>query len=178
MNDTNKRWYVAYVADQKRLTALPAAVRSAVLDSAVWIPEKTVYLKIRGKNRELTRPIFPVGYVFVNVDIEAGNVEDAVKAACGGTFLKGAGSSRPTPLTDLEFKNIRQVADNLSSPQSIAQRYELEEDQKVEITKGPFMGMVGKLREIKKKLVVVELSIMGQEVLTDVDPAICFVIKD
>lgn len=177
MNDTDKRWYVVYVGDQKRIPALPSAVRSAVMDSAVWIPEKKVYLKIRGKNREMTRPLFP-GYVFINIDIQAGNVEDAVQSACGGHFLKSAGSSSPTALSESEMKHLRQLADDRSTPQTIAQRYDLEIEQKVEISQGPFLGTVGVIKEIKKEKVVVEVSIFGRNVLAEVDPAACFIVHE
>jgi transcriptional antiterminator NusG len=177
MNDTNKKWYVAFVGDQKRISALPAAIKSVVLDSAVWIPEKKVYLKIRGKNRELLRPLFP-GYVFINVDIEAGQVEEAIQTSCGGHLLKHPGCSYPASLSDSEMKHIRKVADDKSSPQSIADRYELEIGQKVEITTGPFLGIVGKIQYMKKDKVVVEVSVFGRDVLAEVDPASCFVIKE
>ena len=174
---TKKHWYVCYIGDQKRIPALPAAIRSAVSDSTVWVPEKKVYLKIRGKKREMIRPIFP-GYVFVNVDIEAGQVEEAVQNVCGGRFLRTPGSSTPAVLSDIDMKHLRKVADATGSPQSIADRYELEIGQKVEITKEPWSGTVGVIHQIKRDKIVVEVAIFGREVMAEVDPAACFVVKE
>lgn len=178
MNDTNKRWYVAYVADTKRISALPEAVKSAVQDSAVWVPTKTTYLRVDGRVQQMTSLVYAIGYVFVNVDIDAGNVEDAVKTACGGTFLKGPGGKHPKPLTEIEINDARKIASDFSTPQFLAQHYGLEEGQGVEIVEGSLMGFSGKINKVKKTSVIVEVNMFGKDILVEVDPTICRVVTE
>ena len=141
-------------------------------------PEKTIHVKESGQVKDITSIIYVIGYVFVNVDISSGNIEDAVKSACAGVFLKGVGSDEPKALTDEEMTEARKLADTSSTPQFFAHHYGLEEGQKIEIISGPMLGFSGVIRSIKKTKVVVELRIFEKDVLTEVYPSICLVVNE
>jgi transcriptional antiterminator NusG len=170
-----KKWYVVYVGDSKRVSYIPDAVRSVAGDSAVWIPTKQVFYRIKGKLKEVSKPLFP-GYVFISTDADIYVLEGAVNSACGGHFLRGPGAAEAAVIDDAEMTTIRGLVESNSKPQSIAERYDLELGQKVEITTGPFLGVQGTILEIKREKVKVEVSIFGRNTSAEVDPASCRVV--
>lgn len=172
-----KRWYVVYVGDSRRVSALPEAVRSASRDSAVWIPTKQEFFRVKDKLKEVTKPLFK-GYVFVNTSLPAADLEEVIKAACGGYFLKGPGRRDAFIISDEEIKYIHTLVDENKYPKSIAEQYDLEIGQHVEITAGSLEGFKGFITGLKKEKVVVEVSFFGRNTSAEVDPAACRVFTE
>lgn len=181
-----KKWYVIYVTDERRISFLPSALAAAASDAAVWEPKETLIQRVQGKGSMkgivkevmVEKPLFPK-YVFVHIDLDnAGNIENIVKTTCGGEFLRGAGGKRPVSLTDEEVARIQKIANSNIKPKSIVERYALDVGQAVEIVQGPYRGTKCIIKELKRKTVIVEADVFNRFTLVEVSPSDCIVIDE
>lgn len=187
---SEKKWYVAFINDPKKRAALPSAMQSVTRDFTIWAPtrqEVREKKENRGGNNQgrrvtnttdfVVKPLFP-GYVFLNFDYASSGVEDAIKAQCGGYLLYAPGADNPEPLTEEQVSHIKQLAEEQNAPRSMADRYNFQLGQEVEIAGGPLFGQKGFIREIKRATVIVEVAMFGREtVRAEVTPNQCLTVE-
>ena len=170
-------WYIIYVGDPKRMKHLANAINTVTLDYALWIPTKRIIQRTRGKNVEVDRFLFP-GYAFVKFSINPKETESIIKTTTGGYFLKNPGTIDPVKISDIEIQYLKSQEMANQSPKSIAESLNLEEGQTVEIKNGPFIGINGVIKQIKRSKIIVEVRIFGRGVLAEVDPSSCHIVEN
>jgi len=113
-----------------------------------------------GQKKSVQRKIYP-GYVLLKM-IMTDDTWYIVRNTRGVTSFVGP-ASKPVPLTDEEI-----VSMGIEVPDF---KLDLEMDELVRITTGPFEGSVGNVREInhQKKTVSISLSVFGRETQVEVD---------
>lgn len=120
------------------------------------------YIDIKsGKKKLKERKLFP-GYVLVKMIIN----DEAwylVRNTRGVTGFVGPGS-KPVPLTDLEVKA-------LGVQENILTNIDLNIDDSVKVTAGPFENFMGNIENInyEKRKVKVYVSMFGRETLVELD---------
>jgi transcription antitermination factor NusG len=110
----------------------------------------------------------------LNFDYQSSGVEDAIKAQCGGFLLYAPGAESPEPLTEDQVTHIKNLAEEQNSPKTMADRYNFQVGQEVEIASGPLFGQKGRISEIKRATVIVDIACFGrEEVRAEVAPNQC-----
>lgn len=160
----SKNWYVVHTYsgyENKVKTNLEKRVESMGMQDKIFrvlVPmEEEVEVK-NGKKKVTQRKVFP-GYVLVEMTV----TDDSwyvVRNTPGVTGFVGAGS-KPIPLQDDETKLIlRQMG--MEEPK---QKIDLNIDQNVKVSSGPFENFVGKVIEVNqdKQKIRVLISMFGRE---------------
>jgi len=113
-----------------------------------------------GVKKSVQRKIYP-GYVLLKM-MMTDDTWYIVRNTRGVTSFVGPGS-KPVPLTDEEI-----VSMGIEVPDF---KLDLDLDELVRITTGPFEGSVGNVKEInhQKKTVSISLSVFGRETQVEVD---------
>ena len=113
-----------------------------------------------GQKKAVQRKVYP-GYVLLKM-IMTDDTWYVVRNTRGVTSFVGP-ASKPVPLTDEEISAM--------GIEVIDFELDLDLDEVVRITHGPFEGSVGNVKEInhQKKTVTVSLSVFGRETQVEVD---------
>lgn len=186
---SEKKWFIAFINDPKKRAALPEAMKSATRDFTIWAPTRQEVREKkdnRGGNNQgrrvnnttdfVVKPLFP-GYVFLNFEHSDNSVEDAIKAQCGGFLLYAPGAKEPEPLTAEQVEYIKELTEEQNAPKTMADRYNFQIGQEVEIASGPFFGQKGRILEIKRATVIVEVELFGRNaVRAEVTPSQCLTV--
>ncbi len=163
------KWYVIHtysgyenkVADSIEKAVDNRQIRDLIQE--IMVPTETVTEIKDGKEKEVQRKIFP-SYVLVKM-VMNDDTWYVVRNIRGVTGFVGPGS-KPVALTDEEVERLGVEAEAKGG-------YELSYavGDSVKITDGYFSGYVGIVESIDldKKIVKVVISMMGQEVATEVD---------
>jgi len=176
-NDDSKDWHIVYVGDPRKIGIVQETLKTAYPDCKIWIPYKVIYRKIQRKTKKnpspyQKRPIFS-GYLFVKFKCNNGLLEDQLNEIQLSSILKMPGSREPYTLTEKEYSAIKVMEANQMTEQGILKAYDIKEGDVVKILHGPFLGYKGKVLEVKKGKVKVEVKIFGRSVPAEVDPNLC-----
>ncbi|MFO7152725.1 MAG: transcription termination/antitermination protein NusG [Bacillota bacterium] len=166
----SKNWYVihTYSGYENKVKAnLEKRVESMGMQDKIFrvlVPvEEEVEIK-NGKKKLVQRKIFP-GYVLVEM-IVTDDSWHVVRNTPGVTGFVGTGN-KPIPLQESEVKAILKKM-GIEEPKP---KIELEIDQNVKVTSGPFENFVGKVVEVnhEKQKVKVLISMFGRETPIELD---------
>lgn len=126
----------------------------------VVVPMQTVTEIKNGQKKSVQKKVFP-GYVLLKMQMND-DTWYVVRNTRGVTSFVGPGS-KPVPLTEAEIANMGIDIAQITSPAAV--------DDTVRITRGPFEGSIGVVKEVhpNKLIVVVNISIFGREAPTELD---------
>jgi len=156
-------WYAVFIKSQheKKVASLLAGQ-----ELTVFLP--TVKVKSRRADRAtiIEKALFP-GYVFVEIDIGDGVSRRTTKKTPGVLSFVGYGD-QATPIPREQIESLQMA---VKSQLRIDPYPYLREGQKVEVTSGPFRGMVGILTEKLKtrQRLVLSIDLMKQSVVVTID---------
>jgi transcriptional antiterminator NusG len=168
-----KEWYVLRAISGKEAKVkevLDAAIKNTPLGdyvSQVLIPTEKVYTTRNGKKVLKDRMVYS-GYVFVEAELTGEVIYELRNTTNVIDFLRGrAKGSMPESLREAEVMRMLGKIDESQPVDENANEYVLGEP--VKITFGPFIGMVGEIKEINadKQKLKVEVKIFGRP--TDVE---------
>jgi transcriptional antiterminator NusG len=168
-----KEWYVLRAISGKEAKVkevLDAAIKNTPLGdyvSQVLIPTEKVYTTRNGKKVLKDRMVYS-GYVFVEAELTGEVIYELRNTTNVIDFLRGrAKGSMPEPLRESEVMRMLGKIDDSEPVDENANEYVLGEP--VKVTFGPFIGMVGEIKEINadKQKLKVEVKIFGRP--TDVE---------
>jgi len=176
-NEDSKDWHVVYVGDPRKIGVVQDTLKIAYPDCQIWTPYKVIYRKIQRKTKKnpspyQKRPIFS-GYLFVKFKYDYDKLEDQLNEIQLSSVLKMPGSKEPYTLTEKEYNDIRVMEAHQMTEQGILEAYDIKEGDVIKILHGPFMGYKGKVLEVRKGKVKVEVTIFGRSVPAEVDPHLC-----
>lgn len=170
------QWHIVYLGNPKRLNHLVEALRMVTKDCTVWIPTQKIFHRLKGKAFQVDKPLFP-SYIFFNFqykeNIGINEVEEIVGTSSGGILLKAPGAVMPTTLTDEEVSRIKLLAEEKQNIETLAEEHGLHIDDMVEILTGQFLGMTGRISEIHREKVIVEVEMFNRKTQVAVDPIYC-----
>lgn len=168
--DHQAKWYVVHTSsghEVRVMETLRQRIETMGLKERIFellVPTQDKIVIRSGKKAQVKEKIFP-GYLLVKMILNDPTWL-AVRTTPGITGFVGAGN-KPTPLSDLEVKNIQKF---VSSP---APRYKTKftVSEAVKITDGPFSDFLGTIHEIdeEKGKVKVLVSIFGRETPVELD---------
>lgn len=168
-NDKSK-WFVVHTSsghEVRVMETLRQRIETMGLKDKIFellVPTQDKIVIRGGKKVQVKEKIFP-GYLLVKMILDDPTWL-AVRTTAGITGFVGAGN-KPTPLSDLEVKNIQKF---VSSP---APRFKTKfvVSEAVKITDGPFSDFLGTIHEIdeEKGKVKVLVSIFGRETPVELD---------
>ncbi len=161
MAENSKKWYVLRAISGKEAKVkeiLDAAIRNTPLGdyvSQVLIPTEKVYTTRNGKKVLKDRMVYS-GYVFVEA-VLTGEVEYELRNTTNVIdFLRGrAKGSKPETLRESEVMHMLGRIDDKEPVDEAADEYLVGEP--VKVTFGPFVGLIGEIKELnadKQKLKV------------------------
>ena len=160
------RWYVVHTYsgyENKVKSSIEKIIENRNLHhlfEQVVVPvQDTVEVK-NGKKKAIQRKVYP-GYVLLKM-VLTDDTWYIVRNTRGVTSFVGP-ASKPVALTDEEISSM-----GIDSPDF---EIDLEVDEVVKITSGPFEGSVGTITEInqQKKTVSMTLSVFGRETQVELD---------
>lgn len=159
------RWYVAHTYsgyENKVKANIEKTIKNRNMQDQILsidIPMADTIVEKNGEKTIVSKKLFP-GYVLINM-IMNDDTWYVVRNTRGVTSFVGPGS-KPVPLTEQEV---------LSMGIDIYENIDLEVGDFVEVTGDTFTGTVSAIKEIsiKKHTVVINVSILGQEVPTELD---------
>ncbi|OWZ24927.1 transcription termination/antitermination protein NusG [Wolbachia endosymbiont of Wuchereria bancrofti] len=172
------KWYILRVASNYEEKVcqhvLENSVRLGVNDyfKEVFIPyEEPSEVELRSKKAAIRRKCFP-GYVFLYVDLcdEVLNfVNNIPKSLKVYGFLKNG--SVPKVISDDEIHSMCNALYNAQETKKLSHGY--EKGEKVKINDGLFQNFTGKVDMIndEKKIINVEVSILGKPTIIELDLA-------
>ena len=171
-------WYVVHTYsgyEQRVRDALESRVKALGLEDQIYevvIPTEEVTEYKKGKKQIVQRKIFP-GYVMIRMDMDK-DTWGVVRNTPAVTGFVGAAGSEPLPLSMREVAEILRIPDEykaevavehqVTAPEPTAE-IDLEVDETVRVTSGPFADFTGSIAEInldQHKLKVL-VSIFGRE---------------
>lgn len=161
-----KKWYVLHTYsgyENKVKTNLETRIETMGLEDnvfAIEIPTETVTeIKEGGKRVESEKKVFP-GYVLVRMELDDRSWA-AVRNTPGVTGFVGSQGS-PSPLTRDEYNKIMKRTSR-EAPKKTSTN--LEVDQSVKVTSGPFTDFDGVITEVSPEAgkVKVLVSLFGRE---------------
>ncbi len=164
-----QRWYVVQVfssQERKIKKSIDDAIISkgmSDLITEVLVPSENVSEVKRGQQRISEKRMWP-GYLLIKMEL----TDDAwafVKNVPG--VIDFLGGVTPTPLSDLEIKNILQELDERKK--GVVQKHKVEVGAKVKITDGVFINFIGTVIEVnhEKGRLSVLVSIFGRDTRVD-----------
>lgn len=162
MNDRKleRLWYVLHTKSRHEKVVNDLLLKKTV---EAYLPIVTVPSKRRDRKVMIQVPLFP-GYLFVKTDLHPESHLEVVKTA-GAVRLIG-NKIGPVPVPD-EIVNSLQIMVNSNLPVTTGPR--LKAGDKVMVTYGPFVGVVGIFaRYGNKGRVIVDIEALGQYAAVEV----------
>ena len=156
-----RAWFVAGVMGRQEAAAA-SDIRALGFD--VFCPMQTRPKRERGRRVERSEPLF-AGYIFASFDRELDDWGSILEV--DGVMDILSNGQLPVRVPDVEIQRLRQAEQagvfDFTSPAS-----SLAIDERVEITEGPFAGLIGRVRKAAaNKRVKILLDALGA---VDVDP--------
>ena len=161
-----KKWYVIHTQTgyeervksnlEKKLKQLPDA---ETLVEKIVVPTEQV-AEIKGGKKKISQRKFFPGYVLVQMDLND-KTWYFIKKTPGVTGFVGP-HSRPTPLTDVEIKNILKQSE--TTKEKPIPKVTFEKGEAIRVKEGPFNNFNGLVEEVnhEKGKVKVSISIFGR----------------
>ncbi len=159
------RWYVAHTYsgyENKVKLNIEKTIENRNMEDQIIdivVPMQDTTVEKNGEKKTVSKKLFP-GYVLINM-IMNDDTWYVVRNTRGVTSFVGPGS-RPVPLTEQEVTNMGI---------NIYENIDLEVGDYVTVTGGLFEDSVSVIKEIniKKRTVVVNISVFGRETPTELD---------
>ena len=161
-----KSWYVIHTQTgyeervksnlEKKLKQSPD---SAPFVEKIIVPTEQV-AEIKGGKKKISQRKFFPGYVLVNMELND-KTWYFIKRTPGVTGFVGP-HSRPTPLTDVEIKNILKQSE--TTKEKPIPKVTFEKGEAIRVKEGPFNNFNGLVEEVnhEKGKVKVSISIFGR----------------
>jgi transcription antitermination factor NusG len=127
-----------------------------------YLPRHRVVRRWKDRRATLELPLFP-GYVFVQPRLNQLEKVRCARGSCG--FIVRGGKPAAMPQKELEAVRIR-----AGSGADLAVKPTLFPGQRVEVIRGPFMGVQGELIRVKSQnRLVINASLVSSSVSVEVD---------
>jgi transcription antitermination factor NusG len=166
------KWYIIYIGDAKKITAVSTALYSCNIQHVLWTPMQNVYQQFRGKSIIKPKTLLP-GYTLAKFIFQEGSgIEDKL-TALGCFLLKGPGARIPEAATQEFIEGLKTIEVLKGTEDVVENTYNLAIGDTVEVINGPFLSGMGPIVAIKKGKVRVELEIMNRSVEVELHPSQC-----
>ena len=155
-------WKVLFL---KPRTEKKVAQYCDVYDISYFLPLSEVRRKIQRRTVSVQFPLFP-GYLFVNLK-RPGQRLQLLETNCLAGILEPASSMSLARSLVMVRRALKAKPDLVSGPP-------LKKGERVEITSGPFMGIIGLVEEVRGKgsqRVVINIEMIGRSVSVQADAA-------
>ena len=139
MVDTSATWYVVQTKPKQELRA---RTHLENLDFAVALPMLSIERVRRGKRTAVSEPLFP-SYIFVKTDATSPNFH-RIRSTLGVSKLVKFGDT-PAKLSDDVVAQMLSFAEQSTTAQQLDRRAAPQIGDRVEITEGPFAGLLAKV---------------------------------
>jgi transcriptional antiterminator NusG len=164
-NMSDFKWYAVHVLPQKEkavcatLTKRMAHANLSGLFKVVVAPEEIEVVVRNGKKVQVNKKIYP-GYVFVNMILDV-DTQNIVRSTPGVASFVSSASNKITPIKDADIKVILEAM----NPEKNKPKLKWHKNDKIRVTKGPFIDLVGTVEDIfeDKQKMKVMIQIFGRD---------------
>ncbi len=164
-NMSDFKWYAVHVLPQKEkavcatLTKRMAHANLSDLFKTVVAPEETELVVRNGKKAQVNKKIYP-GYVFVNMVLDV-DTQNIVRSTPGVANFVSSASNKIIPIKDSDIKVILDAM----NPDNNKPKVKWHKNDKIRVTKGPFVDLVGTVEDIfeDKQKMKVMIQIFGRD---------------
>ncbi len=164
-NMSDFKWYAVHVLPQKEkavcatLTKRMAHANLSDLFKTVGAPEETELVVRNGKKAQVNKKIYP-GYVFVNMVLDV-DTQNIVRSTPGVANFVSSASNKIIPIKDSDIKVILDAM----NPENNKPKVKWHKNDKIRVTKGPFVDLVGTVEDIfeDKQKMKVMIQIFGRD---------------
>ena len=164
-NMSDFKWYAVHVLPQKEkavcatLTKRMAHANLSDLFKTVVAPEETEMVVRNGKKAQVNKKIYP-GYVFVNMVLDV-DTQNIVRSTPGVANFVSSASNKIIPIKDSDIKVILDAM----NPENNKPKVKWHKNDKIRVTKGPFVDLVGTIEDIfeDKQKMKVMIQIFGRD---------------
>jgi transcription antitermination factor NusG len=155
----NTKWYAIYTRPRWEKKVHQLLIQKGI-DS--FCPLNKVHRKWSDRVKLVEEPLFK-SYVFVKVNEEQRTPVRMTDGVINFVYWDG----KPAVIKEREIDSIRKFLDEYENVQLI--KLDVQQDQKVRITAGPFMNQEGKVIEVKNKSAKILIESLRCLLVADID---------
>jgi len=150
-----KKWYALYTKPRQEFQA---EIQLSAVSVDNYLPTIVVEKKWSDRKKKIIEPLFH-GYIFIHATEKERLISLQQKAIVRTIGFNG----KPAVIPDWQIESVRIM---LSSKSEIKISDKIEIGSSVEITDGPFSGVIGKVREVSnEKWLIVSIDLLKRSIM-------------